>query len=170
MSISLRRSRAGRSAARRHKLLAGAWRRRVLGRRTSACVWIVCTGVYLVLWNLRLPSHWALGTGMLLGALIVAWWALPQVLMPGWISNWQEGAWGEQATAKELRRLPGGWAVRHDVAARASGNRDHVVAGPSVFLLDTKNLNDSIVTVEGGALRVTRIESPTDGYVIDRFA
>jgi hypothetical protein len=118
---------------------------------------------------LRLPSRWSLFAGILLGMTIVFWWLLPEALMPGWISNWQFGAWGEQATAKQLRRLPADWTVRHDVASAGGGNRDHVVAGGSVFLLDTKNLSDSMVTVEGRGLRVQAIEDTDKSYLLDRF-
>jgi hypothetical protein len=100
---------------------------------------------------------------------IVFWWLLPEALMPGWISNWQFGAWGEQATAKQLRRLSNHWTVRHDVASAGGGNRDHVVAGGSVFLLDTKNFSDSMIVVEGRTLRIQAIEDPDKSYVVDRF-
>ena len=155
---------------RRHKRLARTWRRRVIGRHTSIYVWAVWTVLLFVTIGLHLESRWALWAGMMLGATIVGWWMLREALLPGWISNWQIGAWGEQVTAKELARLPRNWAVRHDVASPAGGNRDHVVGGPSVYVLDTKNLSDSIVTVEGATLRVSRIDDPEeDGYVFDRF-
>jgi hypothetical protein len=49
-----------------------------------------------------------------------------------------------------------------------AGNRDHVLAGPADYLLDSKPLPDEL-TLEGTALRVRRIDQPHDSYLIDRL-
>jgi Nuclease-related domain len=136
----------------------------------SLLVWAGLLAVYVVLFVVALPSRWSLLAGMLLGGAIALWITLPDALMPNWIRNWQIGSWGEQATGKQLGRLPAGWVTRNDRAGRSKWNRDHVVTGPAVYVLDTKNLSDSVVTVEGAALRVTPREDPEhDGYLLDRF-
>jgi hypothetical protein len=94
---------------------------------------------------------------------------LPDLLLPEHISRWERGKWGEELTAKELKPLMReGWTVRHDLATRWAGNRDHVVGGSAVFLLDSKNLNDSEVRVDGCELVVTRIDNPEDSYKQDK--
>jgi hypothetical protein len=163
-------NRAGRSAMREHKRLSRVWRSRVFGRRTAIYVFLVWGVLVLVVSGLHIPSRWALLAGVLLGGGIVGCWAIPEAVMPGWIRNWQLGAWGEQQTAKQLRMLSRDWLVRHDLAAPSGGNRDHIVAGPSVFVLDSKNFHGSCVTIEGSGVRVARIDDPDrDGYLLDRF-
>jgi hypothetical protein len=90
--------------------------------------------------------------------------------MPAHISRWQLGAWGEQKTKKELKPLKReGWTVRHDAAWGARANHDHVVAGPAVYVLNSKNVPDSRVEIEGEHLRVTHLDNPEDGYLADRW-
>jgi hypothetical protein len=43
------------------------------------------------------------------------------------------------------------------------------VAGSAVFLLNSKNVPDSRVEVEGKHLRVTHLDNPDDGYLADRW-
>ena len=85
--------------------------------------------------------------------------------MPDHIARWERGAWGEQNTAKVLKPLTKeGWLVRHDLARRSSrGNWDHIVAGPSVYLLDSKLLRDH-VWLEGDVLYVRRVDDSGDEY------
>lgn len=91
--------------------------------------------------------------------------------MPGFISNWQLGAWGEQMTASELAKLPSDmWLVRHDLRWGANGaNHDHVVAGRGVYVLNTKNVRDSRVEIEGRHLRLSRLDDPRRGYLAERW-
>ena len=56
----------------------------------------------------------------------------------------------------------------HDLTS-TKANIDHLVVCPSAFILDSKNLKDSVVTVEGDALRVSMIDAPESSYLIDRF-
>jgi hypothetical protein len=96
------------------------------------------------------------------------WILLPDALMPDHIRRKERGAWGEQRTARQLKPLKReGWTIRHDLQGRY-GNRDHVAVGPAVFLIDTKTLEDE-VTIEGGALRVRRIDNEQDTYLADRM-
>jgi hypothetical protein len=122
----------------------------------------------LLLPGLHLGGRWALLVGTFLGMLVMAIRAIPDALMPGYIFNWQLGAWGEQMTASELRGLPREWVVRHDLRW-GRGNHDHVVAGPSVYVLNTKYVMDSRVSVEGQDLRVQRIDDPDESYLADRW-
>lgn len=171
VSVYVRRNVAGRSAAQRYKRLKKTWRHRVLGRRTGVLVFSVLFLLFLLVQHVHLSELWAMVIGSWFGALIAGWVLIPDVMMPGWIGNWQEGAWGEENTASELRRLKRkGWTVRHDVkAGDGPWNRDHIVAGGSVFLIDTKNLSDSTTTIEGKTLRVTHIDDPDVSYVVDSF-
>jgi hypothetical protein len=165
-------NRAGRSAQRRYRALAKQWRRRVLGKRTLAALYTALALSLLVITNLHLSSRPSLWAGLVWGMLAMGVWMMPDALMPGHISNWQMGAWGEQNTASELRSLKRhGWVVRNDVQWGSSkGNHDHVLAGPGVYVLNTKNVRDSSVEVDSHALRVRPLENPDGGYLADRWA
>src|SRR4051794_31122357 len=83
---------------------------------------------------------------------------------PAHIERWHQGAEGEKATAKAMRRLArDGWTLIHDVDT-GRGNLDHIVVGPGgVFLLESKNLSGTL-RVEYGVLSVRWREDPNDGY------
>jgi hypothetical protein len=90
--------------------------------------------------------------------------------MPAHIHRWQSGAWGEEATGSELKRLSRKkWLVRHDVAWGDRANHDHVVAGDALYLLNTKNLADCRIEVEGGALRIRQLDDETQTYLADAW-
>jgi hypothetical protein len=93
-------------------------------------------------------------------AMCLITWMSP----PGWIENWQSGAWGEQSTAKVLRTLePEGWVVLHDLDA-GRGNVDHIVVGPGgVYLLDSKRLAGSVAVGPEG-VTVRRLDDPDLTY------
>jgi len=143
----------------------------VFGRRFSLYFWATFAVLLFGAAKLDLRPPWGVYVGMFFGCALTAWLLIPEALMPWWISSWRTGAWGEENTARELRRLErAGWTVKHDVkGGDGPWNRDHVVAGPALYVLDTKNLSDSRVTVEGDALRVTRLEGADedDGYLLD---
>lgn len=66
--------------------------------------------------------------------------------------NWQKGADGEAATARELTRLPAGYRVFHDlkVPGGGKGNIDHLVLGPSgAWLIDTKAWSGELTAGNG---------------------
>ena len=158
---------AGASARRKHKELRAAWERRMFGR-LRRWVWLV---VYLVLViAVLLPGTWRVVGVAVAVAMGVAWVAIRQFGAPDHIQRWERGAWGEEWTAKELRPLKKeGWVVRHDRPHRNGySNRDHILVGRGVYLLDTKNLEDEL-TLEGTSLRVRRIAQPRGTYVLDRL-
>jgi Nuclease-related domain len=165
-----RREGAGRSAERKYKHLARAWRRRVFGRRSALYFWTLYILLLLLVVGLHPGSRWALWAGCGFGTALAAWVLMPEALMPGHIFNWQLGAWGEQKTQSELKPLRReGWIVRHDTAW-GKGNHDHILAGPAVYLLNSKNVPASTVTIEsGGRLRVTQIDDPSNSYIADRW-
>jgi hypothetical protein len=151
---------------RRFEDLARGWRRRMFGPRTAFYFWTILGGltVLALKWT---PSGWRFGVGMAVGMVGTAFVLLPDTLIPDHIARWQRGAWGEQDTAKVLKPLTReGWLVRHDLATRSGrGNRDHIVAGPAVYLLDSKLLRDH-VWLEGDVLWVRRVDESGDAYPV----
>lgn len=84
---------------------------------------------------------------------------------PGSIANWEEGAYGEQATARALGALPEGWVVLHDLADGIY-NIDHVVIGPSgVFCLNSKRSVYRLVRRDGAFVGV----HPDDDHLTHRI-
>lgn len=158
--------RAGSSGMRRYRLLARDWRRRTFGRRTSLYVWTLWALAVVALLELT-PARWRFGEGLVLGMFAAAFLLLPDAAMPDHIARWQRGAWGEQLTAKALKPLrKQSWLIRHDLASGyANGNRDHIAAGPAVYLLDSKLLRDELTLTEAG-LHVHRTGVPEADYVI----
>lgn len=157
---------AGRSAQREYRPLRKAWEKRVFGR---VLTWFWPALVVLVLASAFLlqPARTPAMVTLLVAGF--AWVALRDACTPDHIQRWQRGAWGERAVAKRLRPLEReGWVVRHDLRV-GRGNRDHVVVGNGVYLLDTKFLPHDAVTVEVDALRVRRVDQPRDSYVLDRL-
>jgi hypothetical protein len=163
MSLVERHGGAGGSAARKYKKLARSWRRQTFGIR-AAFLWLLAGAVFMLArtWT---PLHWQFIVGFLLGATIMGAALLPEALLPDHIRRWERGAWGEQNTAKALKRLKKeGWRIRHDLATHyGSGNRDHVAVGPAVYLLDSKLLKDK-VWLEGDVLHVERLDESGDTY------
>lgn len=96
--------------------------------------------------------HWRWFAGVVAGGWLSTLIGLRE-FPPGHIERWQEGAWGEEWTAKELRPLSHeGWTVLHDRRDGPNGraNLDHVLVGPGgVFLLDSKRWH-GVTTVEDG--------------------
>jgi hypothetical protein len=94
----------------------------------------------------------------------MTFWVVARLSPPGWIENWQSGAWGEVATAKRLRQVAReGWVVLHDLPA-GRGNVDHIVVGPGgVFLLDSKRLGGTVEFSSDG-LTVRRPDDPDLSY------
>jgi len=142
----------------------------VLGPRTGILVWSFLLLAALLLQHVPLSQQWTLVVGSWFGGIVAAWLLLPDIAMPGRFGNWRRGGWGEENTASEVNSLKKrGWTVRHDLATSKKANIDHLLVGPSVYVLDSKNLKDSRVTVEGEALRVTLIDDPESSYLLDRF-
>jgi hypothetical protein len=166
----LNRERAGRSAERKRKEMTRAWQARTFGRRARFYAIALYALLIIVIVNLDLSGRWALFAGVTFGMAVASTWLIPDALQPTHITNWQLGAWGEQMTASELKALRReGWIVRHDVKWGDRANHDHVVAGAAVYVLNSKNLKDSEMSIEDRGIRVTRIENPQDGYLADRW-
>jgi hypothetical protein len=165
-----RRNAAGKSAERQFQTLYMQWKRRRFGTRRPL---LLRTGLilsFLLVLSLHLGRSWSLIVGVLYGGIFVGWMLFPQLFVPRRIFNWQMGAWGEQKTASELKRLQKqGWVVRHDAAWGDRSNHDHVLAGPAVFLINSKNTPDSAVAIEAESLRVTSIDVTDGGYLADRW-
>jgi hypothetical protein len=144
-----RRTAAGRSSQQKYDELMKSWRRR--NRKLFVLLGVVCGAIVaasLVLSKVWPSQAWTLG---LLGGAAVGLFLTARLSGPGWIENWQFGAWGEQSTAKVLRPLEkAGWVVLHDLPA-GRGNVDHIAVGPGgVFLLDSKRLGGSAVVDDRG--------------------
>jgi len=153
---------AGGTSQRKYATLTRSWRRR--NRKLLWAVALVCGMVLLASFVAaqRWPSvAWPLG---LLGGGALAFGVIARLSPPGWIENWQSGAWGEEATAKALRPLEkAGWIVLHDLPA-GRGNIDHIAVGPSgVYLLDSKRLGGA-VSVDDKGVTVRRLDDPDLAY------
>jgi Nuclease-related domain len=160
---------AGRSAEAKYKTLASAWRRRLLGRRAPMYFWGIFAVALIAVVSAHPSGRWGLYAGFVFGAAAVTWILLPDAVMPHQVFKWQLGAWGEQKTASELRRLErDGWLIRHDVAWGERSNHDHVVAGPAVYVVNSKNLPARHVSITGLTIRVCAVDDPSDSYVADR--
>ena len=138
------------------------WHRR--NRRVFIVVGALCGAILAasVAAGWAWPSQrWTAG---FLGGVASAFFILLRLSPPGWIENWQQGAWGEKATAKVLGPLEKeGWVVLHDLSAER-GNLDHIVIGPGgVFLLDSKRLSGS-VNIDPDGVTVRRFDDPDLTY------
>lgn len=102
-------------------------------------------------------------SGVCWGVAGMAWFALRHS-PPGFVDNWQQGAWGEEFTASELAELPHhDWEAVHDLRD-GSGNVDHVLFGPAgVFLLDSKKYAGTLL-VEGDEIVVINELDPSVSY------
>ena len=161
---------AGRSAKSKYDQLAQDWMRRTFGKRTFAYAWTIVVLLVMLATQQHLSSRWALAVGFGLGLVGGTLVVLPAAMLPSYIANWQLGAWGEENTGRELRKLSSReWTVRHDLRWGDRANHDHVIAGPAVYCLNSKHPDDSRVTVEDGAIRVERRGDSDDGYLADRW-
>lgn len=133
-----RRRRAGARARRKYAELRRKWLQR------NRKLWLLAAGVAVIVWLIYvwaidlLPGDHTWLNGAFAGALFATLIAFRQA-PPVSIASWQEGAFGEEETAKELRILEkDGWVVLHDLA-NGSANFDHVVLGPTgVYCLNSK--------------------------------
>jgi len=134
------------SSQRKYDELSRSWRRR--NRKLFPVLALICGALLLA--SFVAAQHWMGGAWwlQLVGGAAFAFWLLARISPPGWIENWQYGAWGEHATAKVLRELQRhGWIVIHDLPA-GRGNVDHIAIGPGgVYVLDSKRLGGSVRVV-----------------------
>lgn len=155
--------RAGQSAQRKYDELTKSWRRR--NARLFTVLGLICgciAGGSLIAAKIWPEASYAAGFAAgLASAFFLLLWLSP----PGWIENWQVGAWGEEATAKALMLLDGTqWSVLHDITTEY-GNVDHIAVGPGgIFVLDSKRLGGR-VSVEDGVVRVQRLDDEDLSYV-----
>ena len=153
---------AGAGAREKYKSLTRSWRRRK--RNFFLGLTAFCGSVFVlsvVGWRLwpGLGFMFGIWAGSSMSFLLMAWDS-----PPAWIEQWQQGAFGEQATGKQLRKLEReGWVVLHDLQ-HGRGNVDHVLIGPGgVFVLDSKR-TDGRVSVDHGTVTVTRPDDPDLHY------
>lgn len=147
-----RRRRAGSRARRKYAELRKAW------LRAHRRVWAAAAGVAVLIWLgflvlMRVyPGDQSWATAALAGALAMML-AMFRRMPPGAISSWEEGAYGEEETAKALRGLEReGWVVLHDLA-NGSRNFDHVVLGPTgVYCLNSKWSGYRLEATEDGRI------------------
>lgn len=161
-AVDTAKNEPGGSSQRRYNDLLKAWRRR--NRRLFVVLGVLCGAILAAsaVAGWTWPSQrWAAG---FLGGVASAFFILLRLSPPGWIENWQQGAWGEMATGKVLGPLEEeGWVVLHDLPAER-GNLDHIVIGPGgVFLLDSKRLSGS-VNVGPDGVTVRRFDDPDLTY------
>lgn len=154
---------AGTSSRDKYKELSRRWRR--INRRLFIVIGAICAAIIVASLVVaeRWPEHgWMAGFfGGAAAAFFMTAWLNP----PGWIENWQSGAFGEEATAKALRPLEReGWVVLHDLPAER-GNVDHIVIGPpGVFLLDSKRLSGTVRIDGDGLATVDRADDDSLSY------
>jgi hypothetical protein len=161
VAVSKTHARPGQFALQRFRTRRRVWRRRIWW--VLAMVGAAEVAIVAILGAALQPEHFELYLGIGLGIAVT----MTMVFFdspPHHIERWRQGAEGEQATARALRRLVSdGWTLVHDVEI-GHGNLDHILVGPpGVFLLETKKLHGAM-TVERGVLSVRWREDPTDGY------
>lgn len=154
---------AGASAQDKYVTLTRAWRRRK--KKFFLAVTAICGSVFVlsvVGWHVW-PSL-AFMFGLWAGAAM-SFWLMVRDSPPAWIEQWQQGAFGEQATGKQLEKLEHEeWIVLHDLS-RGNSNVDHVLVGPGgVFVLDSKR-TDGRVVVDDHAVTVSRLDDPELHFV-----
>jgi hypothetical protein len=151
----------GQFARERFRERRRVWRRRIWWVLPLAATFeiAVATAFGVLLQPDHLELYVGIGIGIAL-AMVMIFLDSP----PTHIERWRQGAEGEKATAKALRRFTRqGWTLIHDIDT-GRGNLDHILVGPGgVFLLESKNLG-GVISVEQGVLSVRWREDPNDGY------
>ena len=155
---------AGGSAQVKYAVLAKAWRKRK--RKIFLGLTAFCGSVFVlsvVGWHLWPSLGFMFG---LWAGAAMSFWLMARDSPPAWIQQWQQGAFGEQATGKQLKTLEReGWVVLHDLP-RGTGNVDHVVVGPGgVFVLDSKRTDGQVVVDEQGRVTIARLDDPGLHYM-----
>lgn len=132
------RRRAGERARRKYRSLRRAWLRRTRKGWLASALVLIAVWVVAALLFRALPNDQSWMAAFFGGALFGAFIAFRES-PPVAIASWQQGAYGEEATARQLRVLQReGWVVLHDLA-NGTANFDHVVIGPNgVFCLNSK--------------------------------
>jgi hypothetical protein len=155
LSQRANRRRAGYRARAMYRRQRKAW----LRAQRRVFLTLALAGVLLLV-----ALHWYLAVvqgdqkwiaGCVTGMFIATFIGLRQA-PPGGITNWQEGAWGEELTASELESLPAGeWTVIHDLSRHGRFNFDHVVMNDrSVFCLNSKWSTGRLETADPSGLHI----------------
>ena len=96
------------------------------------------------------PAFAAWMSGFFAGALAMGI-ILARESPPNLISKWQQGAWGEERTARKLAKLPRGrWDVLNDLG-NGTYNFDHVLVGPAGVMCLNSKWSERRLSVEGGS-------------------
>ena len=136
MSGFLQRDRPGRYAERRFKELRDQWQRRIFPR-TRIYAGVTAGVLALLGWILLDQPFTAFVWGIAVSSLLI-WAAIVESFIADHVVRWQRGGFGDQHTAKELKRLAKqGWVARHDLQT-GFANRDHVLVGNGLYLLESK--------------------------------
>lgn len=179
LTVRRERRRAGGRARRKYAELRQSWLRR--NRKLWLMAAVLSAAIWLGFWWLMrvLPGDQSWASAAFGGALAATLYSFRQQ-PPVAIATWEEGAFGEEQTGKQLRALEkSGWIVLHDLA-NGSKNFDHVVLGPNgIFCLNSKwsgyrldvdadgkligrhQYDDDLYRDVQGALRQVRAEAAT---------
>lgn len=162
------RRRAGYRARQRYEAQRKNWLRakRPVFALVAVAMAVAISATRLVC--LLLPASFAGLSWMVTGALVSMWIGL-RLSPPGIVGRWQEGAWGEERTARELIALErGGWLVLNDVG-HGRYNFDHVVIGEQgIFCINSKWSN-SRLTVTQDQLRMVSAYDDDVGWTDTRM-
>lgn len=154
---------AGRRAKARYVQLRRTWLRK--RRRVFVLIGAILFGIAVAgsAYDRWWSGRFGFISGVCWGVAGMAWFALRHS-PPGFVDNWQQGAWGEEFTASELAQLPHpGWVAMHDLPD-GNGNVDHVLLGPAgIFLIDSKKYAGTL-RVDGDEIVVTNELDPSVSY------
>ena len=149
------RRRAGSRAREKYQAQRKKWLRRnrlrfALLSALLAAVWLT---MHLLVMRFTAPTHptlaaWA--SGAMAGAVVMGI-VLARESPPSLIAKWQQGAWGEESTARKLAKLPRGrWDVLNDLG-NGIYNFDHVLVGPAGVMCINSKWSERRLSVEGGS-------------------
>ncbi|HZL07026.1 MAG TPA: nuclease-related domain-containing protein, partial [Coriobacteriia bacterium] len=149
------RRRAGSRAREKYQAQRKEWLRRnrlrfALLSALLAAVWLT---LHLLVMRFSAPTHptlaaWA--SGAIAGAAVMGI-VLARQSPPSLIAKWQQGAWGEESTARKLAKLPRGrWDVLNDLG-NGIYNFDHVLVGPAGVMCINSKWSERRLSVEGGS-------------------
>jgi hypothetical protein len=117
-------------------------------------LYLVCLSLVISLNAMALlwRGGWVWTAGLMTG-VAVTFVVVARDTPPGFVENWQQGAWGEEFTAKVLTPLERhGWKLLHDLPD-GRGNWDHIAVGPGgIFVLDSKKRQGKVTVDSHGVI------------------
>jgi len=149
------RRRAGSRAREKYQVQRKKWLRKnrwrfALLAALLAAVWLA---IHLLVMRFSAPTHPAIAawtSGFMAGAAVMGF-LLARDAPPSLIAKWQQGAWGEESTARKLAKLPRGrWDVLNDIG-NGTYNFDHVLVGPAGVMCINSKWSERRLSVEGGS-------------------